>query len=164
MSRLATARSFGDLHIVCPTILMGEQLAQHSSSSNSSSSSSSNKPPFYFSYRLMQHLGIPGLPYQPWMGVQHTDDLMYLFAPVLATKAEDKQLSEVMLAAWSSFVNTGHPGVAGWEQAFSGEGSGQQQQQAKSTRHFALKASGASMVSGAYQALCDGFWKAKIVQ
>ena len=159
MSRLATARSFGDLHIVCPTILMGEQLAQHSSNF-----SSSNKPS-YFSYRLMQHLGIPGLPYQPWMGVQHTDDLMYLFAPVLATKPEDKQLSEVMLAAWSSFVNTGHPGMAGWEQAFSSEGGGQQQQQqAKSTRHFALKASGAAMVSGAYQALCDGFWKAKIVQ
>lgn len=106
----------------------------------------------------MQHLGIPGLAYHSWMGVQHTDDLMYLFAVPLAHKAEDRQLSETMLSAWVNFAKTGNPGVSGWEEAFS------MAPKTTATSHFALSSSDGKMVHGAYKALCDGFWKAKIVQ
>lgn len=145
-NRLATSRSFGDCHLVCPTYLFGEQLVHYSPGTS------------FYAYRLTQHLGIAGLPYFPWMGVQHTDDLMYLFGVFLQSKPEDKALGSEMIHAWANFAKTGNPGVSAWTQALD------KSVPAPKTSFFTLNHTDAKMVNGYFTDICSGFWKPKIVQ
>uniref|UniRef100_A0A8C8DII2 Carboxylic ester hydrolase n=1 Tax=Oryzias sinensis TaxID=183150 RepID=A0A8C8DII2_9TELE len=52
-----------------------------------------------------------------WMGADHTDDLQYVFGKPLSTpliyRAEDKAVSEHMIAYWTNFAKTGDPNSGG---------------------------------------------------
>lgn len=151
--KIAIGQLLGDYHLVCPTILLSEQLAKHSSTDGGNT---------FFTYRLVQHLEVAHNPMEhfPWQGVTHGEDSMYIYAISLLQKAEDRLLSRSMITAWTNFAKSGHPGVVGgvqWEEAF-------QNREHPVTRHLSLHTGDFRMVSGAFAKNCDALWKNRITQ
>lgn len=95
-----------------------------------------------------------------WSGVTHGEDSMYLYAIPLQHNPEDRELSRRMIAAWTNFAKTGHPGKVGtveWEEAY-------QNKEHPVTRHLKLHINSFEMISGAFAKNCDAFWKQRISQ
>lgn len=98
------------------------------------------------------------IPYSTWMGVLHGEDLNYLFSIPFQSKAEERQLSEDMIRAWTTFAKTGHMSEMGgqvWSSAHD--------HQSSSTRFMYLKSGQYRMVDKFTQANCNAFWKPKMV-
>ena len=153
--RIAFANSLGDYHLICPTLLFLEELAAATQHSTNTS---------FYSYRLEQHMSDPLLPipYSPWMGVLHGEDLNYLFGVPFQHRAEERQLSADMISAWSTFARTGHPGEMGGRQ-WSGALDRADHHQ-PSTRFMYLKAGQYRMVDNFTRENCDVFWRPKLVR
>lgn len=150
--RIAFANALGDFHLICPTVLFGEELATASRVHNST----------FYSYRLEEHMSDPLLPipYSTWMGVLHGEDLNYLFSIPFQGKAEERQLSADMIRAWTTFAKTGHPSEMGghkWNSALD------HQHQIISTRFMYLRSGQYKIVDNFTKANCNAFWKPKMV-
>src|SRR5699024_11658465 len=77
-----------------------------------------------YSYRLMQEMVFPGSQTPVWMGVQHGEDVTYLFEPQLLKQAlpANYKLAQSMIQKWTSFARTGIPSVS-WKQAVDRSGN-----------------------------------------
>ncbi|KAH9408269.1 hypothetical protein TYRP_011940 [Tyrophagus putrescentiae] len=112
--KAAISAVWGDMILVCPSIIFGEELARRLPPSNR-----------VYAYRLMQPVPenmVPGFHIPPWMGVSHGQDVFYLFMPqLLAPFREARLLSHRMVEDWAAFAGAGRPENALWKEAVNRE-------------------------------------------
>lgn len=160
--RVALSNVWGDRHLVCPTVLMAEEMARHNQPL--SSPQNGDKPSKFYAYRLMQSFEPPPTGTPAWVGVTHGQDGSFIFPdPAKHLSPVQKQLSDNMIQAWAAFAKTGTPtsmktessrnGIV-WEEAFKSVGS--------ATRYLHLEANHYHMVDDYWKDSCDRFWKPKI--
>jgi len=150
--RRAIASVFGDYHLVCPTLLFGEEYAREAKS----------KKHHYYSYRLMSAFpeGVMGC--SGWMGVCHGQDVALVFGLPIPLRAiafteQEAQLARDIIHAWTNFAKTGTPGKIGdmeWEEAITSKDH--------ATRFMELDVKDYKMVSDYYKETCDAFWNKRI--
>ena len=144
LCRRAITDAFGDYHLVCPTILFGQQMAI------------SMPHQKYYSYRLT-HQSTYGC--RGWKGVCHGEDIRYVFGipgRFPSHNSNDYHLSIDMMKAWTMFAKYGQPGNMGhiqWEKALS---------KSATTEFMALEPNHYQMVDQFYKPVCEAFWKEKI--
>ncbi|KAI2806842.1 hypothetical protein BLOT_008801 [Blomia tropicalis] len=143
MLKLILVEAIGDKKVVCPLILLIQEIAKHS--------------PFYksfYSYRLMDN---PAMRFT-WENVPHTTDLLYLEPmedePGL-NETYHAQLSHDMIMSWTNFAKTGHPirmGSTNWYLALN-------KYYNHHTKFMYLNATNYHMVKHEYVYLCEKLWK-----
>lgn len=142
--RLAISDVFGDYHLVCPTILFGEQVAKTLGSKH-----------HFYTYRLVQPLK-HYVQCHGWMGVCHAEDVLYLFGMPLrkpSLEPSETQLSRDMIESWTSFAKTGQIQNLPWKESLNPNESN------PSARYMSLDSRDYKMVSDYFKTLCDTFWK-----
>ncbi|XP_027196232.2 acetylcholinesterase-like [Dermatophagoides pteronyssinus] len=149
--RIALSHAYGDYHIICPTILYGEEYHRRFSDTKQ------------YSYRLMAPVKSMFFD-NKWNGVGHRQDLFYIFgvpfrfAHKISFTQHERDLSRDMIEAWIHFAQNGIQGTIGntnieWKEAFDGS----------SSAHFmALDSKHYHMVNNYFKSICDDFWRPKI--
>ncbi len=143
--RLAISAVWGDLNIVCPSVIFGEELIRQLPMTS-----------HVYAYRLMQvaPMGDLGFPTYKWMGVSHGQDIFYLFLPQLAKNIPAAhQLSHRMIEDWTTFAKVGHPQNALWRESFHRETND------FNTRYIHLEVGHFRLVSGHFKETCEKIWK-----
>ncbi|KAH9403515.1 hypothetical protein TYRP_015410 [Tyrophagus putrescentiae] len=159
--RLAVSDAFGDYHLICPTVLYGEQFAKVTPT----------RRHYAYKVSLPTSIGIMGC--RGWMGVCHGEDVVYVFGvPVrvrgLIFSEAEYRLSRDMILAWTNFAKTGVPGKVG---GVAEDGGGNRTTSAitwtealdqGTVDYLNLDSNDYRMVKAAYRDKCDAFWKPKI--
>jgi len=143
--KLAISAVWGDLNIVCPSIIFGEELTKQLPMTS-----------HVYAYRLMQAVpgGNFGFPTVKWIGVSHGQDIIYLFMPQLTNQTPAAhQLSHRMIEDWTTFAKVGHPENALWRESFRREAND------FNTRYFHLETGHLKLVSGYFKETCEKIWK-----